>query len=238
MRIGVIGDLHGSNIWKEFIKDTSIQKWIFLGDFVDSFDYDDKTILHNLIDLIQFQKLNPNNVVLLLGNHDLHYYDLRGAWRAGGFRETMMAQLNFLYQDGIKNHIFKFFHFEQPNYLFTHAGVSRSWLKSVKLLDTTAKIIDWNAHITDILDKILKCRYRDTYYRIGTARNGWGSGGPLWADKTETHFNLPPNIFQVVGHTKVSDITYHPKYDRNDITESIIYIDCLEKQSKYLILEI
>ncbi len=83
MKILAIGDIHGQNIWKKFedinkllsSKDLipKYDKYIFLGDYVDSYHIKGNAIKQNLLDIIKLKKNYPEHIVLLLGNHDLHY---------------------------------------------------------------------------------------------------------------------------------------------------------------------
>ena len=68
MKVLCIGDVHGRNYWKNWVeehKDADLV--IFLGDYVDSFDISNVEILHNLKEIIKFERDN-DNVVLLLGS--------------------------------------------------------------------------------------------------------------------------------------------------------------------------
>ena len=96
MLIGTIGDIHGRTSWKEMIKNDKVEKWIFLGDYCDSFDISDEKIKENLIDIINFKKAFPDKVVLLLGNHDVMYYNPPADifnYRCSGYRPQMHFDL-------------------------------------------------------------------------------------------------------------------------------------------------
>ena len=82
MKTITIGDIHGYDTWKQagdidlLIKgefEPDYDKYIFVGDYVDSFDLTNIQIYANLLELIQFKKKFPEHVVLILGNHDLQY---------------------------------------------------------------------------------------------------------------------------------------------------------------------
>ena len=87
MEVLSIGDTHGNNVLervKELVP--KYDKIIFVGDYVDSFTLDNITINKNLIDLIEFKKENLDKVILLLGNHDLHYLYDEMIHRCTGYR--------------------------------------------------------------------------------------------------------------------------------------------------------
>ena len=62
--ITIIPDIHGRVFWKKAVDSASKDDTIvFLGDNLDMY----------WVDSIDFQKSNPERVVLLLGNHDCEY---------------------------------------------------------------------------------------------------------------------------------------------------------------------
>ena len=89
-KIITIGDLHGRTVWKEF-EDIKFllyaepgaagyggfvpecYKYVFIGDYCDSFTETSDKIKDNLLELIRFKTLYPDHVILLWGNHDYQY---------------------------------------------------------------------------------------------------------------------------------------------------------------------
>ena len=73
----IIPDIHGRNFWKEAIKGHEDEEIVFLGDYVDPYssleNVDTWNGLDSLSEVIDFKKAHPDNVTLLLGNHDLSY---------------------------------------------------------------------------------------------------------------------------------------------------------------------
>ncbi|MFW5982989.1 MAG: metallophosphoesterase, partial [bacterium] len=91
------GDIHGLDIWKkiadtEFLLKTpnapimDYDKYIFVGDYVDSFKKTNNEIYENLVEIIKFKKMYPDNVVLLWGNHDVQYLTSFKEHGCSGFR--------------------------------------------------------------------------------------------------------------------------------------------------------
>lgn len=78
---------------------------------------------------------------------------------------------------------------ELGSLLVTHAGVSATWLRSLRIRPQDFTLAT--------LDELFQSR---AYFSIGTARGGRGSGGPLWSDWHE-EFQVFDPWFQVVGHT-------------------------------------
>ena len=73
----IIPDVHGRKFWKEALETGSYEKVIFLGDYADPYEEEgitEEEAIDNFKDIIAYKQQNPRRVVLLLGNHDLHYY--------------------------------------------------------------------------------------------------------------------------------------------------------------------
>ena len=71
----VVGDLHTKiDILEKaisyFDNDSTIEKIIFLGDYVDDWNKPPEASYNLLTRLITFKKAYPDKVILLLGNHD------------------------------------------------------------------------------------------------------------------------------------------------------------------------
>lgn len=70
MKIIVISDTHGRDLWKDQVKEPA-DMYIFIGDYFDSFDIDGQTQIDNFKDILTFYQENKDKVVLLAGNHCL-----------------------------------------------------------------------------------------------------------------------------------------------------------------------
>ena len=74
----VIPDVHGRKFWRDVVKGNEDERIIFLGDYLDPYSEEGITpedAYNELLDIIAFKKEHPDNVTLLLGNHDLGYLD-------------------------------------------------------------------------------------------------------------------------------------------------------------------
>jgi hypothetical protein len=208
----VLGDIHGSTYWKHVIADNSDCRYIFLGDYLDPYEYvPRRELLGNLRQLIAFKQEHPQDVVLLLGNHDLHYFmeevetcsrfDLQIAMRVADIFHENRRLFRFAFQDG--------------NYIFTHAGISQGWFDNDFRGDSNRNIAEQLNHPTPGLQEL-------TLFNCGRLRGGSDrNSGIFWADTEE--LNEPLQGFtQVVGHNRVADILEHS----ND-NARIIFCDCL-----------
>jgi hypothetical protein len=212
---GIIGDIHGSKLWKVFIQDTSVDHWIFLGDYVDSFNVDNMTIKSNLIDIIRFKKDDVDNVTLLLGNHDIQYI-FNPNYICSGFRPEISFDLQQIFEEDRK--LFQA-SYQVDNYLFTHAGVHKGFYK----FEVEPHIEEDDINLADTLNRMYEMNMKQLF-NIGYLRGGPHSvGGIFWADKVRTSEKPLKGYHQVIGHTRIDKITTINK----DETTSITYCDCL-----------
>ena len=199
----IIPDIHGRDFWRWTVTHREEEDLvIFLGDYLDP--YEDEWIYWSdaykgLLDIIALKQGNPEKVVLLLGNHDLHYLFpmLRGSryneYQAEKIRKTFMDNLD-CFQMAAECEI------NGQRYLFTHAGVNKVWAeKYADLLGPVEKI---NA------DTFNRLMFKDEF--IGALRDissfRWGrdrAGSMVWADVEEFEWSESrlPNVIQVFGHT-------------------------------------
>ena len=196
MKTACIGDIHGVSRWKESLN-LSVDKYIFLGDYVDSFDIPDKDIFNNLTEIIDFKLSNPNNVILLLGNHDIQYLYYPN-YMCTGFRLSMQDSLSTLFQ----KHIGQFqVAWCNREFVFTHAGLSRMWMKDHFQDNLT------NQRIVENLNTMLSEKSgRDKLAYVGRSRGGLNDHvGPFWCDfNYELVVDPYSGINQIVGHTRTN----------------------------------
>ena len=133
-KILIIPDVHGRSFWRSAVASGDYDKIIFLGDYVDPYPDErigELTALHGLMDIIDFYDRHPDQVVLLLGNHDLHYLSpyYHEMCPCDRYDEKHSDVLHLLFTKGDR---FNLAHEEtigSQKYLFTHAGVNQPWLK-------------------------------------------------------------------------------------------------------------
>ena len=214
-----IGDIHGRDKWKDIIDSYSnerIDKIVFIGDYVDSFDISAEQQLMNLRELINFKLNNKQTVELLIGNHDIQYMvptEYLNKVKCSGFQETHYSD----YHNIFKNYKELFnIAFQHKNWLFSHAGIHRGWYNF-----TFKQFHQEGESLAESLNHQLK-NTNEILFDCGFKRGGSQKvGGPLWADKSETLRKPLQGYHQVVGHTIIKDIT---KYNKSNDT-SITYID-------------
>ena len=238
MITGCIGDLHCKDVWKKIvIENKDVEKWIFIGDYTDSFTHTDEEMINTLADLIQYKKDNNDKVVLLLGNHDIQYSEFPDN-RCSGFRAGIQPIITRLFQEN--KELFQIA-YEYKNYLFTHAGVSIKWYKWMKDVFKEIEEKFSPENLAEALNIISKTKDSFFLYSVGIKRGGLRGfyGGVTWADRDETMEGIIPNFHQIVGHTPVKKIETINKFMGTLFKDrSITYIDVLPKCQEFLKLEL
>lgn len=244
----IIGDIHGRSNWKNF-EDISLllksqtfepdfDKYVFLGDYVDGYDKDNSTIFNNLIDIINFKQAYNDNVVLLLGNHDLQYYmslpKMNNKFLCSGYRPEAHYDLYTLFHK--YKHLFQA-SYQYGNYIFTHAGIVNEWYRKFEI-ELALKNTSYNINYSEfnISERInlafelqLNCLFDIDFYRGGM----YNEGGIFWCDKEVSQKTALQGYNQIVGHTIVEKPT---TYTINEET-TVTYCDCI-KNNKYYIIKI
>jgi len=239
MKILTVGDIHGRPDWLDMADMkilsttpnliTDFDKYIFVGDYVDSYDITNVEIIHNLKQIIQFKLNYPEQVILLSGNHDVQYMMPQGdKYACSGFRPEGYYDLHDLFRKNIE--LFQLA-YQYETHLWSHAGVHIGWYE-----------YDFPYQGQNIAED-LNGAFREenpTIFQVSYSRGGWNRNpGPLWADKTETWEKPIKGYHQIIGHSRVKEIITHFPY-KGDVDTSVTYVDCQDGKSEntYHILEI
>ena len=198
----IFPDIHGRSFWRRPLEvykekiEAGKMEVVFLGDYLDPYSFEieeDRAenylgCLRMLGEIVEFAR-GKKNVHLLLGNHDMHYFDRR--------YEKNIYKVRFCPSQANAKKIRNFFSenkdmfclawdctIGETLYLFTHAGVLKSW---VDVFFKGNKIRRPNA---EFLNNILDDGKRDDILKLcslGPYRGGWGRipGSPIWADVHE-----------------------------------------------------
>ena len=243
MKTVTIGDVHGRDNWKkavykldddnnpiECLLGNGIDMAIFLGDYVDSFDKSNLDIIINLKEIIQLKKDYPDNVTLLLGNHDVAY--IRMDFRISGFRMAMMHDLHQLFQEN--KDLFQMA-YQKDNVLWTHAGVHKGWWRMyVNPLIMGEKKECFSYMLSDCKNEAdyLNLMYAFEYeplFMVSFHRGGSSTvGGPFWADRKELHSKPLDKVYQIVGHTPVDNVKV---FENKKLNSKVTFCDCLENNT-------
>lgn len=227
MKILVISDLHGKDVWKQ-ANTSDYDRIVFLGDYTDGYIFDDETIYTNLNTIIRQKQEHPDKFILLIGNHDAQYLHFP-RYRCSGFREQAQPELSALFMKYDK--LFQIA-YQQGDFLFTHAGVTTKWL--AHFLAQTGRHINLptsEVNLAGLLNEIHQQSdgIRDILFDAGPVRGGRQAlGGPVWADRSETKVDYLTGFHQIVGHTPVSDFG-----TMGNKESSITYTDVLQTRTAF-----
>lgn len=208
----VVPDVHGRTFWRKVIN--SDLPVIFLGDYTDPYTVyegiSEEQALQEFKYVIDFAKENQNRVVLLLGNHMLHYVGLsddtcRFDWNHSKEIYNIMKENQSLFR-----HAYKW-----NNTLFTHAGVTEGWLKQSGYSNDPNTIEDQlNKNIIFTDEFLISPSWyglgdlQDPRGDIGESRGGYKQyGSPNWADLSEMYKDsaFKDSLIQIIGHTQLRE---------------------------------
>ncbi len=230
MKIITIGDIHGIDLWKPIYEHEEFDLFMFIGDYLDSFDIGTEAMLRNFKDICE---LDDPRVIRLLGNHEMHYMFSDNLHKCSGFRPEMYWQAKMLLDTHKEK--FKLSH-QIDNYLWSHAGIHIGWYKLYEnqLEALNIKFGNEKATLSDKLNLAFDS-YKEYIFNVGARRGGRHNvGGPLWLDKANALKKPIKGYHQIVGHTALPEIKTH-NIDNNT---SITFIDTLGISGDYYILEI
>ena len=215
----IIPDVHGRTFWKAAMNPGNYEKIVFLGDYADPYEMEGITVsmaLDNFEEIIALKQQNPDKVILLLGNHDLHYYSeyYRERAKSSRYSPVAAATLERLFQDN--RPLFQLVwetDLGESRYLFSHAGINQGWLK--RNLEQIGQP-DEN-HLNRLL---LTNEGIGTLAQVGRIRGGgFQNGSIVWADVDELIVSDPlPCTYQIFGQTQ--------QYDAPIITKDFACLDC------------
>lgn len=217
----VIGDTHGRNDWKRIVNQ-EFDRIIFIGDYLDTHDkISGEEQGYNFQDILQFKKDNPNKVVLLIGNHDCHYMT---HWNEqySGFQSGMQWKFRDILNQALKENLLQMCHV-QGKFLFSHAGVSKTWLEYAHYT--------FDEPLMSFINETFK--YFPKYFKFN-GRDPYGDDitqSPVWIRPQSLFEDGLKEYTQIVGHTTMKKIN-PPKGDSN-----MWFIDTLGTSGEYIIIE-
>lgn len=216
----LIPDIHARTFWKDAIQKygDECNKIIILGDEVDPYPdegYTRKDAIRTLEEVIAFKRNNNEKVVLLWGNHALHYLK-KDFPRSSRYDSSHAYNIRELYSSN--QHLFKLAHEEIINnkkYLFTHAGLMNSWVENNKEIIGEPTVENLNKLIET--PNGIKALSQVSSYRSWL---GEKSGSIVWSDvrekinhETISNDTITPNDdsivdgydYQIFGHTQMHE---------------------------------
>ena len=222
-KITVISDIHGRSIWEKIVaKEFDSDLFIFLGDYFDSFDLSGITQLDNFKKIIEFKKTNLDKVTLLVGNHDYHYLPCcDGVY--SGYQPIFSYDIGTLLNECIKENSLSMCYIHNK-FLFTHAGVSKVYLKA----NNYDNVQPLDEFINDLFT------FTPKVFNFTIGRNFDNSGNdvsqtPIWIRPRSLSKSYIDGYKQIVGHTSVPNIEI--------IDDNIFLTDVYNNNDEYLVIK-
>lgn len=219
----IIPDVHGRTFWKEAVKGHEDEEIIFLGDYTDPYVGFEPVELEDgikaLQEIIEFKKQHMDNVILLLGNHDLSYIINHV------FKCRHDIANHYVIKDLILSHkqLFCIVYDKwigRKRFLFSHAGILKDWLKNNERTIGAICIGDEVERLNEMFhDGSLNSALGD----VSSFRGGdCEVGSCVLADVREHIYNnnVLLGCYQVFGHTNLSGGPL--------ITDTFACVDCMK----------
>lgn len=199
-KILICPDVHGRKFWhkaEEMID--SVDKVIFLGDYLDPYPDEGITFdqaLSEFNQILKFKESHSDKVILLLGNHDMHYVNTE-FMDCSRLNRAKRFELNQLYKQNFDK--FSLIYLLENRWLFSHAGVYQAWLSKYEMtLDDLLNCENFLQNHWVALEDL--SYYRGGYNYVGSC---------VWADIRESLRNpLLADFQHIVGHTQLNETLY------------------------------
>ena len=188
MNIIVIPDVHGQEHWKKaknLINDAD--KIVFLGDLFDHWTTGFNRQMSNAMQIIKFKLQNKTKVCLCWANHDTSYYLDE---ECSGYQYNLAFDIKDFY---IKHKSLFEVVFVFDNWIFSHAGVSRQWMKRCGI-NSVNEINDLFKTKPGFFKWTGPDRYGDNHKE-----------GPLWIRPNALLETALDNWNFVCGHTEIDE---------------------------------
>jgi predicted MPP superfamily phosphohydrolase len=234
MRTLVLGDTHGRSFWKLIVNTEKHDRVIFVGDYFDSFHIKTDEQVNNFLDIIEYKKSSGKEVILLIGNHDTHYFTSIGNCGISGYQGIGKLMIEPVIEAN-KEHLQMAYQMDEL--LFTHAGVSSVFMNDVFGVD------GWKVeNIANDLNELFK--YKPNTFRFVQPPFSYSDSSgdnvyqtPIWIRPRSlmkaNSDTLRKKIIQVVGHTYQNQIDVLGKATGC----RYFFIDTLGTSGEYLIIE-
>lgn len=199
----ILGDTHGRDTWKQILlQENEWDRVIFIGDYFDTHeDITPETQMNVVSDIIQFKKDNPDKVILLVGNHDYHYWP--GVTEDySGYQPQMRASFEYILDSNKK--LFQMCFVDEYDTVYSHAGFTETFVE--QRIGTFSE-----RQVNDVW------KYKPqsfAFYPMDRSHCGDDiHQGCLWV-RPQSLYRDSISKLQVVGHTQVNNINHPAKSER------------------------
>jgi predicted MPP superfamily phosphohydrolase len=228
-----LGDTHGRSTWKDIIRNEIPDRVVFIGDYFDSHDKEltAATQMFNFKEIIEFKKTGAMEVIMLIGNHDYHYFPEIGYNGTSGYQAGAAPEIGRILDEN-REHLQMAYLDNKAHYniLCTHAGVGYNWLVEQMGYNSEDNIADFINDIWKYKSQSFQFNGFNPYGDSKTQTPIWIRPGSLLSGNKNTF--LKEQYIQIVGHTQVTTI------DMGKATGGKYYfIDALGTCQEYLIYE-
>ena len=229
-----MGDTHGRSLWKLIVhQEQDADRIIFVGDYFDSFDISGVEQIHNFKEIIEYKKTSGKEVVLLVGNHDYHYFPEIGYTGTSGYQTVLAPSISQVVDEN-REHLQMAYKFD--NILCTHAGVTKTFMNSVYGEE------GWSIDSVDSeLNELFKYKPKSFKFTLnyGTKlANPYGDDiwqSPIWVRPRSLQKDGvdKKKYIQVVGHSTQNQIDIKGKSTGG----RYYYIDTLGTSGEYIVVK-
>lgn len=235
MRTLVLGDTHGRSNWKLAVFQEKPDRVIFIGDYFDSFDIPGVEQINNFKEIIKYKEdFNGTEVVLLIGNHDYHYFPEIGYTGTSGFQKGIAPNIMQVVDEN-RHHLQMAYEFGE--YLFTHAGVSPVFMDQVFGSNGWSK-----DYIETDLNELFKYKPKAFDFNGLEPTGDNACQTPIWirprslmSSNKKHDKGLKKDYIQIVGHTEMHklDLDGSDKFTGG----RYYFVDTMGTSGHYLVIE-
>lgn len=234
MKTVVIGDVHGRSLWKLIVNQENPDRVIFIGDYFDSFDISGVEQIQNFKEIVKYKTTSGKEVIILVGNHDHHYYPEIGYTGTSGYQKGIAPNITQVIDEN-RQHLQIAYSFDE--FLFTHAGVSPTFM------DGEFGEEGWvEDNVVELLNDLFKYKpksfdfngtdpYGDNTYQTPI----WIRPKSLMAVNKKHDKGLKKKYIQIVGHTQVKKLDLVGA--QKAAGGRYYLIDCQETTGEYLVIQ-
>ncbi|MBQ9753080.1 MAG: metallophosphoesterase [Paludibacteraceae bacterium] len=228
MKTVIVGDIHGRTVWKDVLKKEHPDKMIFLGDYVSTHEcISSQQQIDNLKNILALKEQNPEQFILLRGNHDMQHLGYNWAACTG----LDLYVLNFMSNIDVKNQFLNCTQWvhemksDNQRILCSHAGITQTWMNNSNFHSVT----DINKQPPS---EVFAFCPDSPYDSCGDSI----TQPCTWVRPMSLRENAIPGYTQIVGHTPVLFFDRPRKCKAQETDDDVWLCDTLQKKG-YLVIE-